>query len=124
MKQYLTTELLLFIPNKKIDYHTNRCTVSYWYRLRLQSNGQNLFSSLYKMVKTVVIHTKRDSLYLFFDHQCLLTPHLIKHVLKVVPKINFLKTGHLNFVKKKKNQAILLLWNIQMSISTMHFPEI
>lgn len=54
------------------------------------------------MVKTVVTHTKRDSLYLFFDHQCLRTPHLIKHVLKVVPKINFLKTGHLNFVKKKK----------------------
>lgn len=81
MKQYLTTELLLFIPNKKIDYHTNRCTVSYWYRLRLQSNGQNLFSSLYKMVKTVsYTYKKRFTLFIFwpsvftnstFDKTCL-----------------------------------------------------
>lgn len=56
------------------------------------------------MFKTVVIHTKEIH-FIFFNHQCLRTPHWIEHVLKVVPKINFLKTGHLNLVKKKKKSC-------------------
>lgn len=52
------------------------------------------------MVKTVVTHSKRFTFWGGAGDQCLLTPHLIKYALKIVPKINFLKTGHLNFIKK------------------------
>ena len=51
------------------------------------------------MVKTVVTHSKRFTFWGGAGDECLLTPHLIKYVLKIVPKINF-KTGHLNFIKK------------------------
>ena len=52
------------------------------------------------MVKTAVTHSERFTFWGSAGDQCLLTPHLIKYVLKVVPKINFLKTGHLNVIKK------------------------
>lgn len=52
------------------------------------------------MVKTAVTHSERFTFLGSAGDQCLLTLHLIKYVLKVVPKINFLKTVHLNVIKK------------------------
>ena len=98
----------------------------YWYRFRLQNNWQNLFSSLCKMVKTVVTHSKRFTFWGGAGDECLLTPHLIKYVLKIVPKINF-KTGHLNFIKKiilsllKSNLGLELVMKLMDVWCLCHF---